>query len=462
MWVAAGLLALALVVAAAAFWQKEARADEERQLARLAAITSELGLAPLQAPPAQDAALAALGEGLFFETELSGNRDVSCATCHHPSLGLGDGLPLSIGPGGSGMGPERIAGPDRPPVGRNAIALFNSGAAERRSFFWDGRVEATEGGFVTPAGAQLPQGLDSLLATQALFPVTLRDEMRGGWYDVAGYTVQPGTAPDDGIYQGAPLGWHDVDVHGNPNELAAIANGAEQLPEIWSALMARLLAQERYRTLFAEAYPAVGVEALTFAHAANALAAYQTAAFAAVDTPWDRFLAGEVEALSPDAVAGGVLFFGEAGCGGCHSGALLSDGQYHNIGAPQLGPGADEDAPLDYGRWHVTGVEADRFAFRTPPLRNVALTGPWLHNGAYASLEEVVRHHLAPKRALRAYDGAHLPEELRATLQNAPVTLEAILATLDPLVQEERRLSAREIGEVVAFLEGLGGNGIGE
>ena len=152
-----------------------------------------------------------------------------------------------------------------------------------------------------------------------------------------------------------------------------------------------------------------------------------------------------------------MLFFGQAGCARCHSGPLLSDGQYHNIGAPQLGPGTDEHAPLDYGRWAVTGVETDRFAFRTPPLRNVAQTGPWLHNGAYNALEAVVRHHLDAEAALRAYDGAHLPAALRPTVQNAPVTLAAILQTLAPELRQEQPLSRRQIAEIIAFLESLSG-----
>src|SRR5690606_5060716 len=108
------------------------------------------------------------------------------------------------------------ADPERPPVGRNAIALFNSGAAGLDSLFWDGRVERLPGGgFATPARQFLPDGLDSLLAAQAMFPVTFRDEMRGGWYDVAGYSVQPGTAAEELAYAGTRGAWHDIDIYGN-------------------------------------------------------------------------------------------------------------------------------------------------------------------------------------------------------------------------------------------------------
>lgn len=457
------LLVVAILLFAGLLWgaallrqtQQARVADENRR--QLRELVTQMGLEPLPAPPRQDAALVALGEALFFEKALSGNRDLSCATCHHPELALGDALPLSIGPGGSGLGPSRQVDPARPRAPRNAISLFNSGADDRQSYFWDGRVQALPGGgFSTPAGEYLPPGLDSALAAQAMFPVVMRHEMRGGWYDVAGYSVAPGTSPDDPQYDEARGGWRDVDVLGNPNELAPFGNDARDMPAIWQALMARLLADAGYRRLFTSAYPGLSPDALGFQHAANALAAYQRATFAVVDTPWDRYLAGDDGALTDGAVAGALLFYGGAGCSACHSGPLLSDHDYHNIGAPQFGPGTDEDAPLDYGRWQITGHEADRFAFRTPPLRNVAHSGPWLHNGAYDTLEAVIKQHLAPQAALRAYSGTHLPQALRATLQNEPVTLEAILLTLDPQVSKPRELSRAQLGQLVAFLQALG------
>ncbi len=454
------MLLVAVAAVATLTWKREMEGEQGRQLQQ---IVAQHALQPLERPPRQDPALVALGKTLFSEPELSGNRDVSCATCHDPALGTTDGLPLSIGTGGSGLGPSRQPDPERRLVARNAIALFNSGLPGWNSLFWDGRVERLpSGGYVTPAGRYLPPGLSNVLAAQGMFPVILRDEMRGGWYDVAGYAIQPGTPADGAVNDAAPGGWHDVDINGEPNELAAIANGEQHMPQIWSGLMARLLAMPEYRRLFAAAYPGVSAGELGFKHAANALAAFQTEAFTVLDSPWDRYLAGEADALAAEAVAGALLFYGEAGCAACHSGTLFSDQAFHNIGAPQFGPGRDEDAPLDYGRWHVTGDEQDRFAFRTPPLRNVTRTGPWLHNGAYDSLEDVVRHHLDPEAMLRAYDGSHLPLGLGTTLQNEPVTMDAILRTLDPLLQNEGRLSGEEIGQIVAFLEALEGGEIGD
>ena len=97
-------------------------------------------------------------------------------------------------------------------------------------------------------------------------------------------------------------------------------------------------------------------------------------------------------ALQPREVRG--FFFGNASCVDCHSGTLLTDQLHHNLAVPQLGPGKNPSTGLDVGRTLVTGDAADQFAFRTPALRNVAVTGPWMHNGAYSSLEDVILHHL--------------------------------------------------------------------
>jgi cytochrome c peroxidase len=418
----------------------------------------EAGLAPLTAvslPPSSPAQIA-LGQALYFETELSGNRDISCATCHNPDFGLSDGLPLAIGTGGSGVGPARQAGGGRQFVPRHSPDVANRGLPGWKTIFWDGRLALSDNGFTSPAGEFLPPGLDNLLAAQAMLAVTARHEMRGGLYDVAGYLVQPGEFTD--IYQGSgerPLAWSDRDIYGQENELAALGNAAQAMPLIWEQLMARLMNLARYQALFADAYPDMPLEAMDFSYAANALAAFQIAAFTFTDTPWDRYLAGDEAALSPEAQAGALLFLGKAGCAQCHSGDLFSDQQFHNIAAPQLGPGTSSIAPLDYGRYEVTRRPEDRFAFRTPGLRSVALTAPYLHNGAYATLEDVVRHHLQPERYLADYNGRSLPPELRPTLQNEAVTRRQILATLSPLLAEAEPLSNQEVRQLVAFLNSL-------
>lgn len=403
----------------------DASSATDAQLRRLMRAAE---IEPADAGPPPSPAKVALGRALMFDKELSGNRDISCATCHHPLLHTADGLSVSIGTGGSGLGPSRRLGAGRALIPRNAPEAFNRGLAQWRTMFWDGRVSGgPDDGFVSPAGAALPAGLDNVLAVQAMFPVTSADEMRGA----------PG----------------DLDVFGLPNELATIAG--DDFPAIWAALMQRLLAIPAYVDLFAAAYPDVAVEALGFAHAANAIAAFETAAWTLLDSDWDRYVAGDESALSPRAKRGAILFLGDAGCAECHRGVLLTDQEYHDVGTPQVGPGKGEEAPLDHGRGRVTGESADRWAFRTPPLRNVALTGPWMHAGAYTTLEGAVRHMLDPAAALLAYDPSQLAPDLRDTVQNDPETITAVLANLDPAVVEPRRLGDAQVAEIVAFLESL-------
>ena len=420
------------------------------------AIVEREGLAPLAAPPAQDPALVALGQMLFFDKELSGNRDTSCATCHQMDLGTSDGLRLSIGTGGSGVGPARQLGDNRTFVPRNALELYNRGLPEFDTMFWDARVAGSAAtGFVTPAGAYLPNGLDNVLAAQAMFPVTFRDEMRGGWYNIAGYITEPGEIIEKGDYADQPAGWNDVDVFGNPNELAGIPNGPENNPAIWEAIMQRLLAIPGYQALFQQAFPGVPLAALGFQHAANAIAAFETQAFSLTDSPWDRYLAGDQSAISNTAKQGALLFFGPAGCATCHSGDLFTDHDFHNLAVPQFGPGRDPIAPLDFGHYEATLEPADKYTFRTPSLRNVALTAPYFHNGTYTALEDVINHHLQPEASLRAFDGRQLPPELRDSLQNNEVTLVDILATLDPKLDGQTTLTNREIRQIIAFLQSL-------
>jgi cytochrome c peroxidase len=452
------LLAL-LVLSGLALRATAVSSNPEQIEADLRRLVEQEGLTPLSAVSALTGANPAqieLGQALFFESDLSGNRDVNCATCHHPAFALSDGLPLAVGTGGSGVGPERQLGKGRQFVPRNTPDLANRGRPEWTVMFWDGRIEGTaETGYASPAAEYLPNGLDNALAVQAMLAVVSRHEMRGGLYSVAGYPIQPGQEPE--VYEGdeRPLGWADRDIYGQENELAALGNDPQAMPHIWELLMARLLDRPIYRERFTAAYPEIPLEQMDFTYAANALAAFQASAFSHTNSAWDRYLAGESEALSMEAKQGALLFYGRLGCGQCHSGPLLTNLQYHNIGTPQFGPGMDKLAPLDYGRFAVTSQPADRYAFRTPSLRNVAQTGPWLHNGAYDSLEDVVAHHLDPAGALAAYNGRQLPPKLQASLQNETITQQQILATLSPLLAKSEQLSRREMGQLLAFLHSL-------
>ncbi len=418
---------------------------------QLREVLRTAGVTPLDLGPAPPPAKVALGEALFFDKEISGNRDISCATCHHPLLHGGDGLPVSFGTGGVGLGTARAMGVDRQLVPRNAPELFNRGAPQWTTMFWDGRVVDEEDYFGSPAKELLPAGLDSPLAVQAMFPPTSRDEMRGKEGDLC--------RPDDG--GGVTLStesdlatiWAALNRRTDDiNEIALVEDA--NMPAIWAALTERLLAYPAYQELFAAAYPGTPLEKIGFEHAANAIAAYEIAAFSFDDSPWDQYLAGDDEALPDKAKRGALLFYGAAGCANCHSGPLLTDQLFHNLGVPQLGPGKD-DSGLDYGRFLQTGEEKDRFAFRTPPLRNVALTGPWMHNGAFVELEAAVGHVLGAQESLAAYDGRDLPEPVRASLRNEPQVQRAVLSTLDPRMAEPPDVSDEQVDQLMAFLHAL-------
>jgi cytochrome c peroxidase len=396
---------------------------------KLAYLMDKAGVKPPTNPPPPSPELVKLGEALFWDPELSGNRDTSCSTCHHPDLGTGDNLSVSIGTNGLGLGEGRDFGAARELVPRNATPLYNLGYLEWEVIFWDGRVFTDPyTGFNTPASDRLPGGLDSVLAAQAMFPVTSRDEMRG--------------------YRG------ELDVFGQPNEIAAIVD-YKSVP-VWEALMTRLLAIPGYVELFHAAYPNVPTDELGFQHAANAMAAYEIAVFTFEDAPFDRYIQGDKSALSDDAKQGALLFYGEAGCATCHSTGLLTDQKFYNIAVPQIGDGKGREQPFDLGRARETGSDCDRYAFRTPPLRNVAISGPWMHNGAFTTLEATVRHHLDPQASLQNYDPTQLSVLLKDTCQDQPETIAAILKWYTPdNASEGVQLTDEEMRLLLAFLESL-------
>ena len=396
----------------------------------------EAGITPLDLGPMPDAHKVALGEALFFDRILSGNKDISCATCHYPTLNTGDELSLSLGTGGTGLGPARELGEERDFVPRNATELFNRGSPEWKTMFWDGRISGTVAeGFDNPAESDLPAGLENILAVQAMFPVTSRDEMLGEE--------------------------EDLTALGEINELAMIEDKdeyddkEEDFVEIWQGLMDRLLAIPAYQTLFQEAYPDVPQDKFGFQHAANALAAYQIASFSFDDSPWDQYIAGNQDALSTEAKEGALLFYGKAGCVRCHSGNLMTDQDYHHIAAPQLGPGKGPRYGIDPGHFLESNNNRDRFGFRTPPLRNVTLTGPWFHNGAYVDLEDAVRHHLDVERALLEYDITQLDASLHDQYRVNEKVAYGMMLDLDPLVTTPLELSDEEIDRLMVFLDAL-------
>ena len=362
-------------------------------------LAAARGIVPLPEPPRVRPVLAKLGQALAFDKILSGNRNISCMTCHLPKFATGDGKNLSVGEGGVGLGPPR-----EPPSGtfipRNAPPLFNLFAM--RHLFWDGRVQIDAANqFHTPAGAQLTPAMQKVLefgpvSALGMFPVTNRFEMRGA----------PGT------------------------DLGDVAD--DDFTGIWAALMRRLGAIPEYRALFTAAYPGTRFEDMTFAHAANAIGAFITDQFTFNNTPWDRFLAGDDRALSPRQLAGAQTFL-TLKCSICHGGSTFSDEQFHNVAVPQVGPGQGNgpSGHDDFGRMNVTSDPADLYRFRTSPLRNIELTAPYGHDGAIVSLRDFVAHYSESNLKLAGFDPLQLEAPLRGTVLTDTT---ALLSTRDPLL----------------------------
>lgn len=386
-------------------------------IATLRSRAQAAGVAPLTAVEPAPAGLVDLGRALFHDKILSGNRNIACSTCHSPVYHTTDLLTLSIGTGGTEPAAARQLGTGTFTT-RNAPELFNRGHPSWRRLFWDGRIELTPQGLVTPAGSALPQGLAGPLAAQVLFPLIARSEMRG---------------------------------RVGENGIADLPDGDPR--PMWDSLVGRLALLPGYDTLAAAAFPGPAPRRLTIVDVANAVAAFIGTVWSMPDAPFDRFLAGDDSALSPAAVRGGLLFFGSARCGSCHRGPLLTDQEFHNVGTPALGPGADGGP--DLGRGGITGAPRDRYAFRTPSLRNVAHSPPYMHNGAYRSLADAVRHYRDVRQALQTFNVIGVDSRLRATVDLSPAGIAAVEATLDPRVRARIVLSEADIEDVLAFLRSL-------
>ncbi|HEX6316633.1 MAG TPA: cytochrome c peroxidase, partial [Gemmatimonadaceae bacterium] len=291
-----------------------------------------------------------------------------------------DGRDLPAGPSGTGLGPDRVlTDPAMVPEARNSPTIINAGfngfgAQETADgfLFWDGRR----------------RGLENLVT----LPQLEFTEMRGDHYPVE----------------------------------AAL-----------DSVLARLRSIEEYEDLFQRAFPenATRVAAGEIPSAIDSLSLARALAqfvrsITSTDSRYDRFVAGDPDALSTKERRGLMIFHEEGGCVECHSGPLFSDFNFHVVGARQRGPGFQETPHEDFGRWGVTRLEVDRYRFRTPSLRNVALTAPYTHSGAYATLREVVE--------LMAGGGGDHPQVPR-----------------DRIELRDRNLGADEIDALLAFLEAL-------
>jgi cytochrome c peroxidase len=377
----------------------------------------------------------ALGQLLFWDAELSGNRNISCGTCHHPRFGTADGVSLGLGEGGIGLGPDRRTDAGNLPeqrIPRNAPALFNLGILDLRSIFHDGRIEADATrpvGFRTPLEDEMVSGFASLLSAQSMFPVLSPDEMAGHYSE------------------------NEISKAVRTGQITG-TNGA------WEKIAARVAAIPAYRQQFAAVYPEIGAgRPIGFTDISNAIAAFISFEWRSDTAPYDAWLRDQAP-LPALAAAGADLFYGAAGCGSCHSGPLLTDQGFHAMGTPQLGPGKSERFEThqrDTGRMRVTNRPEDAYAFRTPSLRNVTATAPYGHAGSHADLRAFVMFHADPAAGLGTYSPqAVLPEFAPVrndwTATNDAAETQAIKAAYR---QPARPLTQDEATAIMAFLDSL-------
>ena len=335
-------------------------------------------------------AKAQLGKALFYSKRLSGEYDTACASCHHPVLGGGDNLSWPVGydavdvfhdASSNTLGPGRFFNGDDdderegyPVIGRNAPSVFNIGLLDR-ALFWDGRIESisntpgargTDAGIITPDSpnsstedSEIPLGA-SLANAQSRFPSVTHNEMRGD----------------------EPLGDSNDDYR--------------------DMLAARFQGDADWEALFNTAY---GSTTITFDRIAEAIAAFEES-MVFINNPWKEYVeairsepGADIDVLTLDQKMGAVLFMtagdeGGAACSQCHSDDAFTDGEFHAIGLGQVGPGNGDSNQFvsgsDFGRENITGDMGDAYHFRTSPLLNIAVTGPYMHNGAISTLSQVM------------------------------------------------------------------------
>lgn len=367
-----------------------------------------------------------LGRLLFSEKKISGNKRISCQTCHDPATGTNDRLPISQTENGKGV------------LTRNAPPLFNVGLDARTSMFWDGRVkfDPKTNVFTTPEEAlngpnpsahEITSQLKSALAAQAIFPMVTHNEMMG-----------------------------EV----GENEIA----NAENRIEAWDRIIERLKKEnpsadptQSYVQLFLKAYPNTPVEKLNIGHAGEAIAAFQREEFESINTPFQRYLRGDNNAMTLSQKRGFAVFLGKGHCIDCHQGSELGRGNlFASVATPQWGA---VPFVLDKGQGDVLKDPKRNFFFRVPSLINLKVTAPYMHNGAFETLDEVIDHYDFISEALSNFTisperQATIP--VKISIANQPLVLDDIWLSsqsgLFPELKNRLRLIKREERLLKIFL----------
>jgi cytochrome c peroxidase len=400
--------------------------------------------------------LANLGRLLWFDKAGGLHSDNTCGGCHSPSRGFGDTQSIAIG-----IQNNNLVGPHRTGPRNQRRTPTAANTAFYPNLMWNGRFSAPSGdpfdnsqGYSFP----LPEGVtrfppfdplvNHLLIAQAHIPPTELVEVAG--FTGTRGTIGPEFDPfDDGKGGVVP----PADASGFRNE------------PIRQAVLERLNASPAYRELFGSLFPEVAAGApIDFVMFGRAIAEFEfTLIFA--DAPLDRFARGDDRAMTLPEKKGALVFFGKGRCAQCHSvggesNEMFSDFKMHVAGVPQIappfgvgagnvifdGPGRDED----FGLEQITGDPADRYKFRSSPLRNAALQPAFFHNGAFTRLSDAIRHHLNAADSARNYDpkAAGVDRDLRH--RQGPI--EPVLERLDPLLADPIELTPAEFNSLVAFV----------
>jgi cytochrome c peroxidase len=362
---------------------------------------------------------AEVGRQLFFDPIQGLNNDNTCAGCHSPTNGFGDTQPIAIG-----VDNNLIVGPGRAGPRNQRRTPMMANTAFYPTLMWNSRFHSLSGnpfdnsqGFeFPPPEARTLSYLPQLLVAQAFIPPTERVEAAGFQFPGDNYAIR-------------------------------------------AEVVRRLNAAPNYRQLFAKVSPTVKAGGqITYEDFAHAIAEFEFTQIYA-NAPIDRYARGDLGAMTPSEKRGAVLFFGKANCVSCHavsgkSNEMFSDFTQHVAGIPQVapsfgnvtfdGPGANED----FGLEQVTGNSADRYMFRSSPLRNAALQPAFMHNGAFVTLEDAIRYHLDAIRGSATYTNAQLPPDLRGPLG----PLQPVLDRLDPALRRPVALTDEEFSSLVDFV----------
>ncbi len=398
---------------------------------RVRGLLNAQRITPIAPPPPVTPEMFALGEALFYDKILSGTRDVACASCHAPQHASADARALNAGIHGVGIGPTRtgLVG------GRHTQPLINLHLLPGNLTI-DGKVESIAG-LVSPLGLGtgfIPYPVQEAMRfdvvnIQAILPIATGQEMLGF----------PDSSDDNEVGDCAPF----------------------DLNCVWTGYMVRIKAIPEYQALFTAAFPNKPWADIGITEVGVAIGSYEFAAFSFDDSPWDRFVAGNDGAISTAALRGAVTFFtpGKGNCVSCHSGNNFTDLKFHKTLTPQFGPGGTVpggDGPGgldDFGRMRNSHNAADKYAWRTPPLRGIELTAPYGRLGQYTELEDHILHYIDPVQALLDYDITQVEDPaLHGTLLGN--TTDVLASGVDPLMSHVH-ITPADVPDLIAFLYSL-------